>query len=208
MRITVPSTTPRALTGALVLAAALALPSTTAAQAGAPAGVAPGQGRTLELGVDAGATFALGDQSGFNITLPASRFRAGFFFPNNPLYSLEPAAGLSYSKVEEVDGILRYDLELGLLRHFRPFVVATEGGDDIIARVRSAYVRPFVGIAGFSGGDADDSEVSLGAGLGVKVPWRRFLAWRLEANLGYGLDNEAARIGVLAGLSFFTRGGR
>ena len=31
------------------------------------------------------------------------------------------------------------------------------------------------------------------------------LAWRLEANAGYGFDNEAFRIGAFAGLSFFTR---
>jgi len=28
---------------------------------------------------------------------------------------------------------------------------------------------------------------------------------RFEANLGYGFDNEAMRIGLLIGLSFFTR---
>jgi hypothetical protein len=39
----------------------------------------------------------------------------------------------------------------------------------------------------------------------VKIPWRSGLAWRLEANTGYGFDNEAFRIGAFAGLSFFTR---
>jgi hypothetical protein len=47
--------------------------------------------------------------------------------------------------------------------------------------------------------------VSAGAGLGIKVPWRTDLAWRLEANLGYGFDNKTGRLGLLAGLSYFPR---
>ena len=30
-------------------------------------------------------------------------------------------------------------------------------------------------------------------------------AWRLEAHTGYGFDNKAFRLGLLAGLSFFTK---
>jgi hypothetical protein len=75
------------------------------------------------------------------------------------------------------------------------------------------YVRPFIGVAGITGGGSDDvdddsgsdAEFSVGTGLGVKIPWRQDLAWRLEANVGYGFDNEAFRLGLLAGLSFFTR---
>ena len=67
------------------------------------------------------------------------------------------------------------------------------------------YLRPFVGIIGFSGGGANENEFSAGVGLGTKIPWRRDLAIRLEVNVGYGFENEAARIGLLAGLSFFPR---
>jgi hypothetical protein len=157
--------------------------------------------RTVELGVDAGAVFGLGDESSISITLPASRARAGFFQPGSP-WSIEPALGLSFSKVEGSDGNLNYDLELGALYHLRPITLAS--GAEVIARVRAPYVRPFVGFTGFTAGEGD-SEFSLGAGVGVKMPWRQALATRLEANLGYGFDNEALRIGVLAGLSFFSR---
>ncbi len=160
--------------------------------------------RTTEFGIDAGTTFGLGDESSVTFTLPASRFRVGFFLAN-PKWSLEPAAGLSYNKVEGEDGIFTYDVELGALYHFRPFVVATADKKDIIASFSSVYARPFLGFTGFSGGDSDDNEVSIGAGLGVKIPWRGDLATRFEANLGYGFDNEAMRIGLLVGLSFFTR---
>jgi hypothetical protein len=178
--------------GVLPLVCALTLASQASAQ------------RAVELGIDVGAIFGLGDESSVTFTLPASRFRAGFFLAN-PKWSLEPAAGFSYNKVEGEDGIFTYDLEIGALYHFRPFVVATADQKDVIARFNSVYARPFIGFTGFTGGDSDDSEVSIGGGLGIKVPWRGDLAWRLETNLGYGLDNEALRIGLLAGLSFFTR---
>ena len=160
--------------------------------------------RTLELGVDAGVMFGVGDESSVTFALPASRFRVGFFLAN-PQWSLEPAAGLSYNKVEGEEGIVTYDLEMGALYHFRPFVIATADSNRVIARFSSMYARPFLGLTGFSGGDTDDSELSIGAGLGVKVPWRGDLAWRFEGNLGYGFDNKAVRIGLLVGVSFFTR---
>ena len=159
--------------------------------------------RTIELGVDAGAVFGLGDQSSFSITLPASRARVGFHQPNSA-WSLEPALGLAFAKVEGVEGVLQYDLEFGALYHLRPVVVASPDQNEIIARVPATYVRPFIGVTGYTGGESD-SEVSIGAGIGTKIPWRQALSTRFEANLGYGLDNEALRIGVLAGLSFFTR---
>jgi len=155
-----------------------------------------------ELGLDAGVTFGLGDISSIQVRVPASRFRAGYFTSDR--WSIEPAVGLGYNKVENVDGVFTYDVELGALYHFRPFAVVSQGTNEVITEVNAAYLRPFVGLTGFSGG-TDDSEFSVGAGLGVKLPWKNNLAWRLEGNLGYGFDNEAFRIGALAGVSFFTR---
>lgn len=158
----------------------------------------------VELGIDAAAVFGLGDQSSVNINLPGSRFRMGFFQPGSRI-SIEPAVGLAYNKVEGADGIFRYDLELGALYHFQPILIATADEGVVTTRTTSPYVRPFVGFTGFTGGETDDNEFSAGLGLGTKVAWRRDLAVRLEANLGYGFDNDAARIGVLAGLSYFPR---
>lgn len=159
--------------------------------------------RTQEFGIDAGAVFGVGDQSSVAISLPGSRARVGFFFSDESRWSLEPAVGLNYGKVEGGDGNLIYNLELGALYHFRPNQDLIPDRPDAV-RSSVAYVRPFVNLTGFTGGDGD-TEVSAGAGVGLKVPWRPQVAWRMEANLGYGFDNEALRIGALVGLSFFTR---
>ena len=158
--------------------------------------------RTLELGVDAGAVFGLGDESSIGINLPASRARVGFFLTNDTRWSLEPAVLLSYTKVEDADGVFLYNFEAGALYHFRAPTDLRQF--EPTRGVSVAYVRPFVNWTGVTGDDGD-SEFSAGAGLGIKLPWRTQLAWRLEATAGYGFDNEALRIGLLAGLSFFTR---
>lgn len=173
--------------------------------AAAPAGAQTPLGRAAELGIDAGATFGLGSESSVDINLPGSRFRIGFFTPGSRI-SIEPALGLGYNKTEGTDGILQYDLQLGVLYHFRPITVSTTSdAGRTVARVTAPYARPFVGLTGYSAGGENENEVSAGAGLGIKLPWRSDLAWRLEANLGYGFDNKAARLGLLAGLSYFPR---
>jgi hypothetical protein len=154
---------------------------------------------TLEFGIDAGATFGFGDISSVQLTVPASRLRVGFYLPNSR-WSIEPATFLSWTKVEDADGVFVYDLELGALYHLAP-------PSDLSATppMSVVYVRPFIGVTGVSSGGNDDSEFFMGAGLGVDLPWRPNLAWRLEANTGYGFDNKAFRLGLLAGLSFFTK---
>jgi hypothetical protein len=170
----------------------------------------PAQGATVtnptytqEFGVDAGAVFGLGSRSSMTVNLPSARARVGFFLNNNSRWSIEPSAGFAYNKVEDVPFQLSYNLELGALYHFRPPADVVEA-----TRATVAYVRPFVGVVGVRTGGTDgggDSELSIGAGYGVKIPWRNAMAWRLEANAGYGFDNEAFRVGLLAGVSFFAR---
>src|SRR5690606_11655481 len=58
----------------------------------------------MEYGIDAGATFGFGDVSSVEIALPASRFRVGF--PQSPRITVEPVAGLAYTKIEDTDGVL------------------------------------------------------------------------------------------------------
>jgi hypothetical protein len=185
--------------GAPLVVALLSVCAATSAVAQGPTVTNPPNSE--ELGIDAGAVFGLGSPSSVQITLPAARARIGFFLNNNSRWSLEPAAFLSYSKVSDAPGVFLYDLEAGALYHFRT-------PSDVYTRTHAsvAYVRPFVGVAGSSGGGTSSSEFSAGAGLGVKIPWRPYLAWRLEANAGYGFKNDAFRIGAFAGLSFFTRG--
>src|SRR3954463_9777502 len=179
--------------------------SCVAALAGLVAFVTPAAAQTrTEYGIDAAAIFGLGDRSSINVNLPGSRFRVGFFQPGSQL-SIEPSLGFSYNKVEGIDGIFFYDLELGALYHLRPILVSTRAGGGFEASAVSPYVRPFVGVTGITGGDDSDSEFSAGVGVGTRIGWKSDLAFRLEANLGYGFDNKAARIGLLAGLSFFPR---
>jgi hypothetical protein len=181
----------------VVLAMLVGLLATSASVASAQR--ASSSANDLEFGIDAGATFGLGDINSVQLTLPASRFRVGFFLPNSR-WSIEPATFLSWTKVEDADGVFVYDLELGALYHLAP-------PSDLHASppLSVVYVRPFMGVTGASSGGNDDSEFFAGAGLGVKLPWRPNLAWRLEANTGYGFDNKAFRLGLMAGLSFFTR---
>ncbi len=182
--------------------AAFALPALLCTQVlGAQSATSVAQApNTQEFGIDAGATFGLGDQSSVQITLPAARARVGFFLNNNSRWSIEPSAFMSYAKVKGVDGKFVYDVQLGALYHFRT-------PSDVYARTSApvAYVRPFIGESGASGGGSNN-EFSAGAGLGIKVPWRPDIAFRFEGNLGYGFTNKAARLGVFAGLSFFTPG--
>ena len=158
---------------------------------------------TQEFGLDAGALFGLGDRSSVQFTLPAARARIGFFLNNNSRWSIEPAAGLAYTKVKDVPYQFTYNLEMGALYHFR-------APSDLFnaTRARVAYLRPFAGLTGVAtGGDAggSDNEFSVGAGYGVKIPLRSGLALRMEANSGYGFDNKAFRLGAFAGVSWFAR---
>lgn len=179
--------------------AAVALPALLCAPVLGAQGTSPTHApNTQEFGIDAGATFGLGKQSSVQITLPAARARVGFFLNNNSRWSIEPAAFLSYAKVKGVDGKFVYDVQLGALYHFRT-------PSDVFSAIHApvAYVRPFIGESGASGGGSNN-EFSAGAGLGVKIPWRPDIAFRFEGNLGYGFTNKAARLGAFAGMSFFT----
>ncbi len=187
---------------ASLLVALSALALLAAPRAGAQGPTITNPPNTREYGLDAGAVIALGDQSGFQIDVPAARARIGYFLNNNSRWSVEPAIGLSYIKVEDADGSLFYNLEGGALYHFSPPQQLADLAEA--NRVRVVYARPFLNLTGVTGDDGD-SEFSAGAGLGVKVPWRAGLALRLETNLGYGFDNEAVRLGAFAGVSFFTR---
>ncbi len=184
---------------AALAAVALVAPAARAQNAGAIAQVP----NTIELGADAGLTLGLGEVSTVAIALPAQRARVGFFLNNDSRLSVEPAFALNYFDAEGRSGALSYNLETGILYHFRPARLIT----DVANRAAVSYARPFVGFTGVTGAGGSDSEFFAGAGLGVKLPVRTNIALRAEANIGYGFDNRAARLGALLGLSFFTRRG-
>ena len=180
-------------------AVTLAAPAARAQNAGAIA-QAP---NSIEIGADAGLTFGLGDQSYVDFQVPAQRGRLGFFLNNDSRVSIEPALGLATFKAKDQPASTDLTAEVGALYHFRPARLIT----DVANRAAVSYFRPFVGVrSNIVGGAGDDvNDPYVGAGLGIKFPYRTNIAFRAEANLGYGFDTDAARIGLSLGLSFFTR---
>ena len=177
------------------LSLATILLALTAVQASAQS-TAP---RPIELGMDAGVTIGLEDEASTRIDIPVQAFRLGF--PISPRASLEPKVGIAVvtgNDNTETD----YRAELGLLYHF--------GSDRYPGAYHRAglYVRPFVGIRGLDDGIDDDGDASglLGGGIGYKFPIISRLSSRFEANFAHYFGNgDANEIGLLAGLSFFTR---
>jgi hypothetical protein len=174
----------------LVVAAGLALVAPAAwAQRSSQHGSGP-----VELGIDAGLTFGIGSSSGTVFSLPTQVFRLGYFLSDKlefePRFSINSISGGGNT-------VSTYDLEAGLL--------LIPDGDRV---GKGLYLRPFVGVAGISvsgGGSANSGNV--GVGVGLKLPFAdRRLATRLEGNYQHGFGSGGSNtIGLLAGLSFFTR---
>ena len=153
--------------------------------------------RPIELGIDAGITLGIGDDRGTDIGIPVQTFRAGF--PLSARTSLEPKIGISI----HTDGNTTsdYRAELGLLYH-----LGTSRYPGAYQRA-GMYVRPFIGFSGVNREDAPDSNSGLiGIGAGYKFPIVSRLSSRFEANIAQHFgDDDFTEIGLLAGLSFFTR---
>ncbi|HEX6573991.1 MAG TPA: outer membrane beta-barrel protein [Gemmatimonadaceae bacterium] len=172
----------------ITVTAALALFAATAS-AQAPS-------RPIELGIDAAVDIRLGDDANTEISVPAPTFRIGF--PISPRVSLEPKFGIRI-RTDDDNTATTYRGELGLLYHL--------GSDRYPGAFQRAgiYVRPFVGISDTNPGNSDASGL-IGIGLGYKMPIISRLSSRFEANFQHVFgDDDANVIGLLAGLSFFTR---
>ena len=148
-----------------------------------------------EIGVDAGIAFNLGTPSSTEIAIPIPRIRVGFFI--SPALSIEPWLGLNSFSGGGFSGT-DYQLGTGALYHFSPRRTASQ-----------YYVRPFLGINGTSGDLGSGSAVHFGIGGGIKMPIRDRIATRFEVNFAHegGQNGGPGRdaIGLLAGLSFYTR---
>jgi hypothetical protein len=162
----------------------------------------------IELGLDAGISVGLGDNSLTVIHFPVQALRLGFFLDKSK--SIEPKVALT--TVTGDNGYTAYRGELGFLFHFygrRRFDIFPD------RTPRSAvYVRPFAGIEGISTDGPDTHEDIIGIGAGVKSLIADRLAARFEANLAEFYRNntnvaqtndEFTVLGLLAGLSFFFR---
>ena len=142
-----------------------------------------------EIGMDAGIGFRLTDPSFTTVAIPVPAIRMGFFV--SPALSIEPTLGLTSVSGGGISGT-DYAIGVGALYHFSPSRAANQ-----------FYVRPFVNINGSSGDLGSGSSVAFGVGGGLKIPLRDRIASRFEANFQH--SDGADAIGLLAGLSFYTR---
>jgi hypothetical protein len=155
-----------------------------------------------ELGTDAALLLNLDADPGevsTALTIPVGVLRAGYFY--TPQLSIEPFFSLDYASFDGGASASDYTLGVGGVFHLSP------------ARTTSVmFVRPFLAVVGGSfdpggpGASTSDSDIMLGAGFGMKWPKLagRF-AWRGEVNLSRQFDAEQTTIGLLFGISYFTR---
>lgn len=150
--------------------------------------------RPIEFGIDGGLLFGLDDPNVTVVTLPVQSFRVGFHMTNK--VAIEPAFHLNSIRFDG-GSATDYAIQVGL--------VYSPSGDRV---GKGLYARPFVGIAGQSTpAPNDDSDVFMGIGGGLKIPFAdRRLATRMEVNYAHTFSDPGANaIGLLFGLSFFTR---
>jgi len=147
----------------------------------------------IEFGIDGGVTFGLDNPNVTLVSLPVQAFRVGFLM--TPTLEVEPRVNLN-----SIHGggasLTTYDIGVGVL--YQP------AGDRV---GKGLYGRPFIGVSGFSGSGASDNSGYAGLGVGLKIPFAdRRLATRMEANYAHGFGGGGSnQIGLLIGLSFFTR---
>ena len=166
-----------------------------------------GPRRPIELGMDAALSYESEDNVSVTaLTLPVTRFRVGLFLSD--ALSLEPAVAFRYARVSVENPVTgddrtqsgsAYDLALGLLYHFRQDRAQSQ-----------PYLRPFVGISGFTGDGPSGSQISLGGALGMKIPLGDRLGSRIEVGYTRRVENEpdfqsGNELFLGFGLSFFTR---
>jgi hypothetical protein len=150
----------------------------------------------LELGIDAGITIGLDDDAITVIGLPAESARLGFSIGRRT--QLEPKAGFRIL-TGNGETVSTYHFELGLL-----YSLGSNRYPGAYHRA-GMYLRPFFGILGFTDGDSDSAGY-LGGGVGFKWPIVSRLSSRFEANYAHVFgENGADQIGILGGVSFFTR---
>ncbi len=165
--------------------------------------LASAQGRPIELGIDALSfgvdivSIPFGDTRTLTtLTGPVKTFRAGFFVSDRA--SIEPRIDFDYIKPEGGDAITNVGLSLGGLYHFTP-------GREL----SQIYVRPVGSIRFIDAGFASASQVSLGVGLGAKLPMLGQLAGRVEFQYDHGFENDdfnsVNSFAAVLGFSFFTQ---
>lgn len=188
----------------LALATVALVATTSSAQAQRAAAASNSGATPIELGFDGGLSFGTGGtNNSTNIDAPLKNLRAGFLV--SPTWSVEPSLSLTRASATGTSAT-EYSIGVGALYHFSP--VRTQN---------QLYVRPFVNYLGFNAKtqvnptttvSTSDNLTELGAGVGMKLPWKERLVWRVEAamsHLSKELPSGNNRVGILFGMSYFTR---
>jgi hypothetical protein len=165
------------------------------------AGQGNAQGRPIELGIDLGIEFDIedvGDETvkTTGISIPLAYLRAAFYASDQVW--IEPRMTLLFLDTEDAS-TTALNVVGGLGVDFQT--------DPTRAR---AYIRPFGSLLYVDTSDRESAtQVSLGSGIGVKVPMLERLASRLEGGVSYSFENDDFASGfdihVTFGFSFFTR---
>lgn len=165
--------------------------------------MASSQAIPIELGIDflGGAlTFIDADVAGSftqtDLQIPTSRLRAGFFVSD--IVSLEPQLLVLFRDIEDVGSASRVSLALTVPVHFTRDRRRPQG-----------FVNPGLGWTTFDSEGNTTSQVGIGTGVGVKLPFHENLAVRIEAGLVHFFETDellgANQLSVLLGFSFLTR---
>jgi hypothetical protein len=145
----------------------------------------------LELGVDATLDVGLGDNSTTEFSIPSGSLRVGF--PISPRVSIEPKGSLHIKSADD-NTVSIYRAEVGALYHFDATTMQRSG----------LYVRPTLGISGFTGDNSENTFFG-GIGVGLKKPIVGQLGARYEAAFLHNFNNGSANeLELSAGLSWFT----
>jgi hypothetical protein len=131
-------------------------------------------------------TADLGNVTSFNF--PAGHVRVGVFV--TPEVSLEPRLGFNHASTGG-ESISSTEMMVSGYYHF-----------PAISRSRSAFVRLGTGATIVSGGSYNDTQMLLDTGVGLKLPTRDNLLFRLEAFIGRSFESDAAPAATRLGASF------
>jgi len=152
-----------------------------------------GQGRPIELGVDAGFDYRVKSPHVTVIGVPLQDLRVGIGITDQ--LSFEPRMSLNYVKFEGSKANWMVNLGAGLLYHFSEMR-------------RGLYVRPFVSWDHIDAGGSSASQFAAGGGLGIKTGTGRVVG-RFEAGYSHAFKNNnfaaSDDILLLLGFSFFTK---
>lgn len=159
------------------------------------------QSRPIELGIDGAISYSFVDeavdQEADNIqtwAFPLQRFRGAFFVTDG--LQAQATSGFEVADYGEVSTV-RFALALAALYHL--------GGD----RIRSGPYVSFGGGLNLLSDVGSDTQWSLGAGFGFKLPIADRLSLRPALQLSRSFESDqrfaATTVSAVIGLSFFTK---